>query len=56
MRPVFGKSPDDAAQTAAFSQTDTCSSLPLVNGSSFHPVEPSRSLMLASCAIRSNRR
>ena len=43
-----------ATETATFSQTDTCLSLSLVNGSRFHPPQRSRNLIPASRAIRSS--
>jgi hypothetical protein len=39
---------------AGFSQIETCLRLSLVNGSRFHPLQRSRSLIPASCAIRSS--
>lgn len=43
-----------ATLPAGFSHTDTCWRLSLVNGSRFHPAQRSRSVMPASCAMRSS--
>jgi len=45
---------DLAAYVVGFSQTDTCWSLSLVNGSRFHPLQRSRNLIPASSAIKSS--
>ena len=44
----------DASHAGAFSQTETCFVLSLVNGSRFQPLQRSRSVIPASRAIRSS--
>jgi SAM-dependent methyltransferase len=53
-RPAFRDVPRRAAQAAGFSQTETCLRLVPVNGSRCQLLQRSRSLIRASCAIRSS--